>query len=453
MAYISSSTPEQKLQAAYLAHCPPYAAYEWLRGHAPKTAAEAREIRSSLDGGPILAEYVLLRRRDPLIDLGVALYGRTPRAVRRAFLRGGSGVRIAAWSNVCAHGPLMTGIWADERDLGALARMGSKSELRAMAANPCLGDHMITDMLAREGVYAELTEARWVQCLFGLATNPRLAEKYGPDRPMDGYAEYVHGRVFQDVWKLAARVPAEQEWASVLEMLLRHCRVPHGLDKEAESIIARWRIDAACQFDAKYYRPGPSFYLRTRLGDLLKPDEMLLDSEDRALRLSYWKRFDPEKRPDWPTDVRRAFDAGTELDAHEILNAAMWNDKLWRSEKQREMLHSVCWAAPDERHSMDMPNLYRAAERRFRQGHPDWFRDEEMPREGDAPRSDSPPWLRDLTDKVDKLAEAHVSLAAVHRLHGIGAPTSPTPSPRPWWARLPWWGWLGLGALAALLLH
>ena len=66
MAYIAPSTPEQKVQAGYLALCSTQAAYDWLRDQAPKDLVQSREALSLSADRPDLEKFVLLRRAEPL---------------------------------------------------------------------------------------------------------------------------------------------------------------------------------------------------------------------------------------------------------------------------------------------------------------------------------------------------------------------------------------------------
>ena len=446
MAYIAPSSAEQKVQAGYLARCSVQAAYEWLERRASKTSAKSRNDRSLLSSRPDLEEYVLLRRADRLIDIGLARYGHTERAVRGAYRRGGAACRIAAWSNVEARGSsLMTNIWANERDLLRLAERGSRHELMTMAGNPALGDSVLSSLIGRKEYFAALTDARWAVCISGLSKNPRLRQEYGPDRPMDGYAEHTHNQVFREAWGLAATLPAEQHWAALLRQLLRDCRIPFGMDKEADAILARWRIDKKRKSEDKYYNPGPSFYLRSRLADLLKPDPMLLTFEDRAVRLSFWKRFDPRRHPGWTDDMKRVFEAESEMDAHEALGEVMWNERLWQSQDLRETLRALCWSAPDRHHDMMMPNTYKGFLRMYAQKYPEWFR-------GTQPETDTtdlaprpltdvsePAWVGMLAAKLDNLMDrSHDSAPKLVTSSALQLPAAA----RPWLSSVPWWVWV-----------
>ena len=464
LAYIAPSNAEQKVHAGYLAHCSAQAAYDWLRDRAPKSSAESREIRNLFSSLPDLEEYVLLRRQEPLIDLGLARYARTSRAVRRAYVRGGAACRIAAWSNVSARGSsLLTAIWANERDLIRLATEGSTDELITLAANPALDEEVLSALILRNEYFSSLTDKQWTTCIIGLAKNPRMNEEYGDGRTMDGLAEYSHNKVFSLAWGLANTLPAEQRWAWVLHDLLSSCRIPSGLEKSASNFLKRWSIDKERSPDDKYYSPGPSFYLRTRLADLLKSDEALLSSPDAAVRLSFWQRFDPSKHTGWVDDMMMVFQkTESEFDVHEVVTAALRNPLLWQFEETRETLKSLCWSAPDHRHDMMMPNAYQGHLRRNQSRHPEWFIDAAVHPDDEQANNNwtkdlaEPAWVSLLSAKVDALS-ARISARPNNNLVAVDVKALP-PELKSWWRQVPWWFWivvafLGLVAARSMTLH
>jgi hypothetical protein len=122
--------------------------------------------------------------------------------------------------------------------------------------------------------------------------NPYVAK--GPD---DGYSDYMYNAVFDDAWKLAARVPTTRPWANALCWLFDNMvttsfsRIENPLE-----LAARWRLDLtdadAIEEETKSVRLGwLSSYQRVRKGLArlaLKKDPKvlttLLSSDDLAFR-------------------------------------------------------------------------------------------------------------------------------------------------------------------------
>ncbi len=443
-------TYEQKLNAAYLAACTPQAAYEWLKWSAPKNTAEAR--RDLWSTSSKFEEYVLLRRANRLIDLGIARYGRDAKMVRRAFVRGNAGTRIAAWSNISEQMMSPAGIWATNEDLQALVARGNIAEITAFATNPSLNEGTLENLMLRKSGFSALSDPQYALVLFSLSKNPRMTEAYGDERPMDGYAEFSHGKPFQIAWGLAALLPTDEVWPATLERLLAKCPKAFYKPEEAWAMIKRWRLDKPKVPGEKRYYPGPSFHLRSCLADLLKADDTLLKSDDLALRLSYYRRFSPYQNKSWDEDIRREFSIGET----EPIYAAMENRELWVTSELREKLRSLAWSAPDEHHDLMVPNVFKGKLRELREKYPRLFKDEDEetplpppPPVPESSREPKPVWVDDILNRVEclqgemELLSGRMFQPAIHETQ----PAPETKARKNMGKHIPWWLWLTIGLL------
>lgn len=361
------------IDAGYLATCAPADAYQWLEERAPKTV-DAAQTASFSDREQRLQEYVLFRRNDPHINLALARFALSGDIVRRVFRRGGPGVRLAAWSNVAqVDGQLDFGIWARDAEVAELVRRSHPRELQAFAGNMGLSDDTLVALIRRHEPFAPLKDRSYATVLRALGKNPRLPAPYGRDRPMDGWAESSHDRPAAEAWRVAADAPVTDEIGYALAALLRDLEPPHpsSFDGDLSATLARWQIDPEPKPDDRHPWRGGGFAIRTRLADILPPTADLRDSADPALRMSFLRRFEPARFPDW--DERAAASFGRDHD--EVLRELMENGNLWRDPEARAKLGSLCWQAPDPNSSMDLPNAFRAVERRWSTKHPEWFSD------------------------------------------------------------------------------
>ena len=383
-----------------------------------------------------LLEWMLLRRRHRLIDLGIARYGRSSFTVRCAFLRGDVGVRCAAWSNVVvASSSFLTEGWYTRGDLMRLVTVAPKSEIEAFASNPRLGDRTLEHLIKREGVFEELSPDKYICALTALSENPRLGARYDESRLMDGWAEFMHGLGAEAAWGLTKSLPADQGWAAVLVKLLTNCPQP-GLLKDVDDVIVRWRIDAPAKDGAiKVWRDN-SFYLRSRIADLKKADQALLLSDDLALRLSFYRRFTPWEFRDWPKFLER--------DGRDFAEAALENEHLWHDKNERQRLKSLCWGTPDASSDMILPSRHKIMERRMRALHPQWFHseDDEFSNQEDA-------ILRRLEKRVDELTRRIKDVPAPQRFKPMTAGALKIPKTR----YIPSWLWFVAGAAVVLILR
>jgi hypothetical protein len=422
---------ETRIEAAYLWHCSPEAAYQWLERR------EMRDAESRVDQSPWqeqqdrqILEYVLCRRRHPLVDLGLARFGLSGNVLRTVHRRGKTAVRCAAWSN---SGAMSLSIgsrgWWERGDLSHLVNGAHIAELTAFASNPRLPDSIIEALLRREDSFSGLHDDRFAKVLLALSENPRMAREYDSIY-MDGWAEYSYHKPFEVAWSLVHTLPTNQHWAAILQRLLAKCPPPH-LFEALDEAIDRWRIDLPKREGDLGDWQGDSFYLRSRLADLKKVDTLLLNANDLALRLSFYRRFHPKEFKHWPSFLQR--------DGESFADAALQNLELWRTAEDRENLSRLCWAVPDPTHGMMMPNLYRGRESRLRELHPDWFRDVDAV--SIAPEQ---PTSGSIEAKVDGLIrEAEAMRNELSRSLRESADR----------VRVPSWAWFLIGAAAFFLLR
>lgn len=386
---------EKRITETFLSNCSPDKAYEWLSANAEALVGVGVSRLWDLKRERKVLEYLLMRRKNPLIDLGLAQFGCTPYVLRTVFSRGGAGVRCGILAN-----PLLFDHELLSEDpvinLKAVAKRGNRRELEALALNSHLPDSFYEDLVNRKGHCSELSDHDHKIMLYRLGENPRLSASYD-DTYLDGYKDYKYHSVFTAVWQLAATVPATQEWAAVLVHLLHKAKPPIGL-KDIPQIIERWKIDPPRKDDDRYYNPSYGFDLRSRLADLLEADDGLLSAEDPALRHSFYRRFSPQKYKNWPEFLQK--------DGEDFVQEAIQNTALWKSAEERERLKKVTWDSPDPSSDMMMPNVFRAREKSHREEHPEWFHaeDDEYSTEPTAVARRMEKLLKSIAERLDTLS-------------------------------------------------
>jgi hypothetical protein len=389
---------QKRITATFLNHCSPDKAYEWLSTNwrSPEGARASLSERWELERERKVLEYLLLSRKNPLIDLGLAQFGCTPYVLRTVFARGGAGVRCAVLAN-----PLLFDSSLLREDsvinLRAIIKRGNRRELEALALNAHLPDAFYEHLINRTEYFAELSELDYKFMLYRLGDNARLSTPYD-DTYLDGWDDYKYHGVFTAAWQLSATVPTTQEWAAVLVHLLYNAQLPVGF-KDVEHVIERWRIDAPKKEDDRYYNPGYGFDLRSRLADLLEADERLLNSPDLALRRSFYRRFSPWKFKNWPEFL--------EKDGEEFVQEAVrGNFSLWKTAEERDRLRQVAWDCPDPHSDMMVPNIYRGREKSLRKEHPEWFydKDDEHSADPSAVARRIEKLLKSIDEKLENLS-------------------------------------------------
>ncbi len=276
----------------------------------------------------------------------------------------------------------------EEKDIKEIIRSGTKAELESLAKNRFLDDDALEQLIERKEAFADLSDDQYIPMLYWLGSNPRMSAEYDR-RILDGWAEYGHKRLFSLAWDLARHLPTTEKNAYVLYELLQHTALPDGYDNP-EEVLERWRIEEKPKDGS--HSLAYSYFLRTRLADVLEVDEKLLNSNDRAVRDSFYRRFTPLKFKDWVSFVER--------DGELAFDGMVENDALWRKKETRESLGEVAWKVPDRHSSMHAPNYYNNVEIRKRRQHPEWFAEE------DAEYGNDPDAIvRRLEKKLDKLVD------------------------------------------------
>jgi hypothetical protein len=388
---------QKRITATFLKNCSPDKAYDWLSDSAKSIEGTKLGFsrKSELQHEHRVLEYLLMRRRHALIDLGLAQYARTPHVLRTVFARGGSGIHCAVLANPF----FFYSGWLSEGavvNLVTVVQRGNRREVEALALNPHLPDSFYENLIKRTKYFADLDDRTYKFMLYRLGDNLRLSASYD-DTYLDGYQDYKFHTVFTAAWELTTTVPTTQEWAGILAQLLHKTQPPVGF-KEVAQVIERWRIDPLRKDDDSYYNPGYGFDLRSRLADLLEADDQLLNTPDSALRHSFFRRFSPRKYKNWPDFL--------EKHGEEFVQEAMQNNALWKSSEEREKLKQVAWASPDPRSDMMMPNVFRAREKSLLEQHPDWFQaeDDEYSNDPNVVARRSEKLLKSIAERLEALS-------------------------------------------------
>jgi hypothetical protein len=388
------SLNDQLLEAELMNSSPDYV-YAWIR----------RRGECSDDGaweGDDALEVSLLNRHSPIIDLGLARFGRCDEVVHRLFSgdvcspkeasadtgrstwagqSSRKAVRLAALSNCIRHyktiysdriSEILFEIPRLSEDLEPMrdfVESAEADEVYTLFQNPSVGQKVLAKLYEKARPFDNLTEERWRALILCTIGNRSLDYCLG----MDAWEALMYDRMVCNAWRLANSVPTTTEWAEVLGLLL-NSTFQRVMISSAEmlAMIPRWRVgtnewDEGPQ-DASYCKDGYLDHYGT-LRLLLAREPLVFgfrDHEDVALRCAFYK-FAPLST----VDMREAYAKEPRL----FLNYALDNESIWRSNKTRDTLAELCLLEykQDEDRSLGFPNAFRAREEAWDKEHPEWI--------------------------------------------------------------------------------
>lgn len=344
-----------------------------------------------------IVESALVERREPLIDLALARYGRYAKTVTGLFRKHppSSAIRLAVLSNRVAPADMLSSfpvpLFGGEQQVLAWVRDAPEDELIALFDNPNVGDRFLLDVLSAQGEWEQVGTDRLATIVQALHRNSRMWTPYD-DSYMDGFADYQHHAVFDAAWSLAERMPVTPLWAASLQYLFAKLEPKSFSVKTPLEVAERWRPDPtngeALQRENEASSAGYlSEYQRVRKGlahlalaGKASSLPMLLSHDDLAFRAAayHYGNLSPEQ-------LRAAYERDGEL----AFTEAVDNEHLWRTREARESLREVAWdVTKHDKHSdLLAANIFNGREEHYRKMRPDWFTDEHSV-EGE-PNSDS----------------------------------------------------------------
>lgn len=388
-------------------------------------------------------EQALLERHDPLIDLALARWcchlptGRALLAANAGDSTHALAIRLSLLSNVTAGASFMSN--------GPTAFFGNSpmdwlpsatdEELTVFFKNPSLNNEFFEAFFNGGPSWTCLSEPQRLTALRAVTGNPRMSTPY--DQAFaDGYAEYLHNKVFEAAWNMASTAPNTRAWAFTLGWLFDVLLpIGHGIDDPLTS-AARWTSD-----DDEGIKCGslsPFQNVRKGLARLAlaknanRTDEFLI-SDDPALRAAVYASH--------PLSTDQIA-AAVERDGAMGFDEMVRNTELWRGQEHRDALRAASWMVvnADPHSNLLSHNLFTGMWERMEREHPSWFSNV-LPSDPDD--MDLPATRADVHRVLETLAGSNTGLG----LQQVGAAIQALNK------RLGWVWWFSLGAFLATVGH
>ena len=251
---------------ARLAHASPDLVFQELKklGARPRLEILGRDDRF---------ETVLVRRNQPLINLGLACYG-TNKDVFAALYRHSldpakseadakykEGIRIGCLSNVTlpqAHFiPNFPKELIGEQETFRIISDGKGSETLALLRNPSVSEKFLEELYQRAGVFAQIPEERRADLVAYSANNQRLKTRKDTEDMPDMGLYGIHKAIFS----MLETAPVERLWLNRLWDFLGHLDFQDVASPERiEHVLFRW-----AELDDRDSEGKPSEGFRTTL--------------------------------------------------------------------------------------------------------------------------------------------------------------------------------------------
>lgn len=339
-----------------LIHSSPETVFGWLQDNV------AREL-DSLDSDELEGfEKSLLERNNKLINLGLALYGKSPEVAYYLFIDGDDTIKKACCSGKSVKPEILSDSWIEKEEvLPAILNDWNSDFLVELAANSGLPDSLLVKLFKKEKPFDQLDEEKWTLLMAWSSHNERLSRRYASNW-MDGYEEYLYNEVFFSAWEAFGKVTPTPRNASAMSSLGARLVRLTPINTNIIDIINKWR--SSDEEDDE--RLG---YVRAVLTKILDRDTFnkLKESDDVALRKGYYTYHEYCSAEEVIEDFER--------DGKHFLDCAIFNESIFRNTDVRSTFRKCSWEAPDEHSRLDYPNFYNSREEYWKLKHPEWFND------------------------------------------------------------------------------
>jgi hypothetical protein len=330
-------------------------------------------------------EGKLLDKNDPFIDITLAQFCFYNTTLKRLFSKSFSDdnltLRLACLSNKMVGKrswgscDLPQALFDSEDNKEILAWFGiiTSQELDVLFRNETINDNFLTELLELDNdLWMALSETNKLQVIRSLYYNERVCKAY--DGPMDGYAEYTHGKLFSVIWDLAKKLPVEKKWAYALGNLLDKTS-DDRYEFDSLEVAKRWNVEEEEDTTKKqfldYFELVRYAIYKNVVKNLYgkdKTNKLHYQHEDLAYRACAYVQTDMTE-----DDIREAY-AKDKLVAIEFI---MRNMRVWRNDDLRDVLKDICWDADGTINDnyLDCANMYNWKEEELSKKYPDWFAD------------------------------------------------------------------------------
>ncbi len=384
---MSERSPARIVTAYELSVRSPGEVYEWLS----QRPQNARDAKRDWDEE---TEMSLLKRNDPLIELGLARYSTYHTILRNIFTsrQGRSEADTGVRLTLLRHGgasrltlnefpqSLFEGV-DGEITMQSWLSTASENEISALFSNPALSNNFLLRFFEQKAVWMAMTEENRHVAIRAFADNPRCSTKSVSLR-LKGYSEDEYNAVFTAAWKLAETVDTTNEWAKALDVLYSKMESGRVNIDNAVSSAKRW-VNSDPDEGIAATKDGFMSSWQQLRKRLVAPEKTLsreqrdkyLKSDDIAIRAAAY-----EYSLFTPDEIKGLGENEKGL----LITCLLDNPEIWRTKATRDALNFLCWGLISAAEDGDSDNVdgwdklsdFHSHAETWSKSHPDWFEDE-----------------------------------------------------------------------------
>jgi hypothetical protein len=176
-----------------LSHSNQETVYSWLETNQQKKDGPF----SSIDREVL--ENALLKRDEPLINLGLALFGYEEKTGLTLYSKDDKFLKKAVLAGTTIR-KFFGHSWVSGV-VNALIDEKNTELLGALLSNPIIDDNILINLYEKKDSFERIDDDFWYTLIAHSVSNPRLHTPYD-DKWMDGWSEYSYSRVFVAGWEL-----------------------------------------------------------------------------------------------------------------------------------------------------------------------------------------------------------------------------------------------------------
>jgi hypothetical protein len=209
--------------------------------------------KTSLLGRGDRLEAVLIKRNEPLINLGLATYGANKEVFASLYKHAveppedevdakyREGLRIGCLSNTTLAAAHILFNFPNDiigpQETARVLSQGTDAEASALIRNPSIGEELLEALYQRTGMFAQMSEKRWCDLVSYSSKNERLVtEEDYEDSPDMGFY-----RIQEAIFRLLEIAPLDRRWLRVLYALLDSVAPEQvATPDEIGQVLTRW---------------------------------------------------------------------------------------------------------------------------------------------------------------------------------------------------------------------